>query len=509
MGRGRTKELLSAGPGGVREDVNPGIVPDGQWLSSNNWLVRNQEGQPRPGYETFASVISSADRITGIGFRGSAYDADNIVFHSLANAGHWTGSSLASITGTWTTSNNDELVRMTTMESGGTTYLLRVNAQNSVGRWSGSGNFAVASNAPTGRDILILGRRAVVLAAENDGLRVDWSGYTDIDAWSSTIQTTSLDDTPGDIIAGRPISPLSAGVFKEDSTWLMSTQIAIEPFQFQLLSNGPGPVSSAALVTTLGAVYFLALDLNVYRFDGVSVSEPIARGLANTLKNNFSFDNRALVHGFALNETSPEIWFFYPMSGSTDLTSAISVNVLDGTFTPHEFTDNITASAGYIRKAGQTVDDLTGSIDDLSGTIDSLEVAGGVTALFGGGAGQPYQFGVALDDNGTSIAWDFYHGYRSPGGLGTTFYLDGVTSYWKTPAASTTVTVHVKQTDALDGAEAETTDTIELTQSNNHLVTFPNREPMQWIQVGFSGSENLASLRHRGAAILGWKKAFK
>ena len=49
MPRGKIKHQLLQYPGGIREDLNFAAIPADRWLSSNNWLIRDGEGRPRPG----------------------------------------------------------------------------------------------------------------------------------------------------------------------------------------------------------------------------------------------------------------------------------------------------------------------------------------------------------------------------------------------------------------------------------------------------------------------------
>ena len=95
MPRGTLKIPILTEPGGVREDVNPAAIPPGSWGSATNWITRQGIGRVRPGYEAFGTQVTSADRITGIGFRGSHLVESNLLVHTLTKAYRWTGSAWA------------------------------------------------------------------------------------------------------------------------------------------------------------------------------------------------------------------------------------------------------------------------------------------------------------------------------------------------------------------------------------------------------------------------------
>src|SRR3990167_3673778 len=509
--RGRVKFPLTIKPGGVREDLGPSETPEGTLLSSSNWLTRTGVGRPRPGYAIVASQLAAANRVTGIGFRGSPDTATRLVVHTLTKAYTYDGSAFNDKTGTWTTSTAVQPVRFTAFPKSGTTYILRVNAANAVDVYDGgAGNFADASGSPPrALDIATVGSRVVLFnitdGSGNYPSRVQWCGFNDFDTWTAT-DIVELGDTPGDITAGRAFGPLSMGIYKEDSVWLGIAQVAKAPFQFQMIQQTPGPMSPASLVSHRGSHYWMAKDGIIYKFDGARVQE-VGIGLASTALTTLNYDRRLETHGCILNQPQPELWFFYPVAGSTAINRAISMNLVTGAVNPHTFADNISASATWISQGELTWNTLTGTWNTLIyPSWDAMGTSAQPTAILGDSVGKLHQFGITATDNGTAIAWNFEHGWKAPAGLGKRLYLDGIASYWKKATQALTVTVTVTVTDTLGDADTTQTDTFELSTDSNHLKTFPNTVG-QWVKVKHSATSQVGGMEHRGAAILGWERA--
>ena len=511
MPRGRDKTALVISPGGVREDLNPALIPEGYLLASSNWLTRQGVGRPRSGYEQDGTTLTAADRIMGFGFRGSLSTAINLVAHTLTKAYNRTaGGTYSDITGTWTPSATSQHVRMVAYPSGGTLWLLRTNLANAIDKWSGSGNFTdPTQTAPACRDLTVTNGRVlgfnVTTGGTNFPYRAQWTDLNDVDTWPAG-NIAELDETPDEGVATRAFGPLTAGLYKEDSVWLAVAQAAATPFQFQLVAHTPGPVSPAALISFRGKHYWLAKDAVIYAFDGSKV-EPVGRAIVKTFRENFDWESRQQVHGFVLPLAEPELWYVFPSSGSA-IKRAMSVNLTSGAMNPHLFADDISASSEWLAQPEITWDGLSGTWDALGDTYatwDAMASEAHPTAVLGTTGGKVMQYGLATNDDGTAIAWSFTHPNVPAGGLGNRLYLDGITSYWKKMSTSLTVTVGVTVTDSLGDADSESTSTFDIATDSNHLSTFTSKIG-QWVKVRHAGASAIADLEHRGAGILGWKR---
>jgi len=509
MPRGIKKEIYNISPGGVREDINPLTIPDGHLLSSLNWLTRRGIGTPRPGYAQVGSQLSSADRITGIGFRGSPLDGNNVVLHTLTKAFSWDGATATDITGTWTASTADQLVRMVTYVSGGTIYLVRINEANAMDKWNGAGSFANVAAAPTGRDITTVGPYLFVGAAAGDNYAVQWNSANDIDTWPAG-NLARLVDTPGKIIAVKALTPLSVAVYKEDSVYLGTLQAAKVAFQFQLIAHLAGPVSTAAVVAALGAHHWLGHNMTIMRFDGTQ-PQAWTVSVGATLTNNFDFANKARTHGCVFDRDAAEVWFWYPDTNAA-IKRAISINVLTQAANPHTFTHNITASSDWTKFTALTIDGLdafSSTIDGLDAdfpSIDSMTSPSQPSALLGDSSGNFYRFGPYTNDAGTAIAWNFEHGFRPAGGIENRAEIDAVASYWTQAPVSLTVTMALTTTDSTGGQDVASTDTFDILTDSNHLKTFRGKRG-KWVKIKHSGSMSAEGLEHKGAAVTCWPRA--
>lgn len=514
MPRGHEKIPLLIAPGGVREDLNPATIPEGELLDAENFLTRQARGRPRPGYALLGSQLASADRIMGFGFRGSMGTSTSIVIHTITAAySRNAAGAYTAITGTWTTSDIDEHVRMVAYPSGGTLYLVRTNLVNAIDIWNGTGSFTnPVGTAPACRDITVTNGRIlgfnVTTGGTNFPYRAQWNDLNDIDTWTAG-NIAELDETPDEGVACRAFGPLSAGLYKEDSVWLAVAQAAATPFQFQLVAHTPGPVSPAVLVSYKGKHYWLAKDGAIYAFDGNRV-EAVGTKLQTTIRDNFDWNARLQSHAWIVAQPEPELWVVYPSTGD-DMTKGFSLNLTTGAMYPHEFAHHISASSEWVAQAEVAWNDLTGTWATLSATYPTWNSMGSgfhPTAVLGQTNGNVHQFGLSTSDNGTAIAWHFTHPWRALGGLGNRFYLDGVMSYWKRLTTSLTITVGVTVTNSLGDADTESTATFDVSTDSNHLVNVTGQVG-QWAQIKHSASSVIADLEHRGAALLGWKRGLR
>lgn len=519
--RGTIKLPLSPFPGGVREDVAISDLPDGSLDSSNNYLTSQGVGTVRPGY-IIRGTMAAGDRIIGIGIRGDLDTSDDIVLHSLTAAEHWDGSSQDVITGTWAASTADQLVRMVTYESGGTTWLLRTNAANAVDKWDGTGAaFQNIAAAPAGIDMTVVG--GYVIVGKANSRTVEWNSQRDVDTWPSTASVPLL-DSPGTIVAVRSFGPESFAVYKTDLVYIATLQPSEIAFSFKkvrerssIIGGTSGPVSPAAVVEIGGWHYWLSLDNAIRRFNGEEI-QVVSRGLQRTIQQNINIGNRSRVHGIQRTTHQDENWWWYPDSSTGDNTRGISLALtfdaskqMQPAVNPHTFTDSITASHQWKLTSSLDIAGLDTFSSDIAGLdavwpdIQSMSGNEELVSLVGDESGNFYQFGQAVSDNATDIAWEASHGYRTPAGLGTRLHLDGVASFWKKTTASCIVSVEVTPSDTAAGGEGAVSKTIDLSQviPGKHVATFKNQRGM-FMKVKFSGTRAVDGIEFRGALVMGW-----
>tara|TARA_R110000744_G_scaffold30262_6_gene71669 strand:- start:637 stop:2130 length:1494 start_codon:yes stop_codon:yes gene_type:complete len=492
------------------------------------------------------TALAAADRVIGVGFRGSDQSTDNIVVHTLTAAEHWNGSSQTVITGTWAASTADQPVRFATMQSGGTTWMVRANAANAPDKWDGtSGAFQNIAAATACRDILVSSGHLVQVRTTRNV--ISWSNLNDIDTFNS-LNTATLDQTPGDIIAARNISPLSFAVYKDDAVFLASRQAAVEEFRFEFIASVAGPISVNSIIEFPWGHVWLGSDNAFYQFDGAQVV-PLSRAMVSTLGENMHLSNRGRAHSAKRRRQQDEAWFYYPDASTGLVTRAVSVVIKEPTdltprtvaLNPHQVQDEITASVSWRDRSDMTIDGLdsfSSTIDGLDGTwstIDSMVSLGGSVVLLGGADGKFHEFGRSTSDNGASIAWEITHPHLAVGGIESRFFLDGMAVYWEKTTTALPITLGVTMTDSLSDAETENivsgltidgldelsstidgldavwatiddmVQSFDLSVDSNHLVTFPNLRG-KWAKIRLSGHSVVAGMFYRGMMVWGFKR---
>ena len=508
MPRGTDKLLLSAEPGGMTEIANLAGIPTGRWATVKNFVSLEGVLKGRPGYDLMGSQLAAMDDIIGFGFRGTLFSEPNLVVHTISAAYEWDGSAFNAITGTWTTTSTDEHVRFQAFSQGGTVYLLRINPDNAIDEWNGTGNFTSTSGSPpAGIDIISAGGRVVVIKAAGDQDRIQWSGINDRTSWPST-NIALLRDTPGSLMAARSFAANSFAIYKDDSVSLGTVTGQTNPFQFQVVAHVAGPVSPSSVVSFEGKHFWFANDGNIYRFDGGRIRK-FASDLSRTIRDTFDWGNRLKAHGMILPLTEPQLWFFYPDATNDGLlTRGLSVNINTEQQQIHEFAHSITASAAWTSQPSLTIDQLTGTIDDLDlqySSIDAMGSAATRTSLVGESTGHVSRFNASTQDRGTDYSWELDSGWRAIGGVEHSFFMDGVQSYWTQEGSSKTVTVGLKVSERINDAETESTDTIDISSDVNHLVTFRDQRG-KWARARFAGTGATTATAFRGGALLGWQR---
>jgi hypothetical protein len=491
MPRGRSKVWYNSSPGGIRGDLNPATIPDGEWLSSSNMLVRDGVAVPRPGYAQLGSTLAAGNRVIGIHTRispfyvGSSYTG-NVVVHTRTAAYYRAASSWDDITGTWTTS--DAPVRFVTFPSGGSIYVLRTNTSNPIDAWDGSSSaFANVAAAPYGNDITVLGGYVVVCTSASYNEGVQWSALNDHTTWPASNGAFLL-DAYGPMIAVRALNNRAMAVYNSSGLWLGALQAAKTAFQFSFIGNVPGPLSSAALISYRNTHYWMASDLSVWSFDGAQVRN-VSPGVAYLMSSIGAPDGALQITSSAyVPRSQPELWFLVQSAPLFNtIKKLIVVNLATQAVTIHEVADYLSCIAAGHPNTNRTEFGL------LYGDVD----------------GRVYDsFSDDLTDDGTAIAWNFEYGYRpTTGNVDEKGTVDGVASYWKKTSSSCTVTVGLTVSDSISGDETEYTDTFDTsTATSNHLKTFRGKEG-KWVKLKHSGTAVVADLEYRGACVTSWQRS--
>jgi hypothetical protein len=195
-----------------------------------------------------------------------------------------------------------------------------------------------------------------VLVAPNE-IRV--SDFNDPNKWPTGNGFQILLIDGGDLMVGlEQLTRTSVAVVGEESQWVLRAQSGTNPIRPERISSFPGPVSAAALVRAGAVVYWLAVDYNVYRFDGVN-TQPVGDAMRAWVKATIAVGNRMQSHGVFFDDLWKIFWFF-PSGVSLGCDYGIFLDIRTGEMGRLKFSDIITAS-GRVRVASTiTWNDLAG-----------------------------------------------------------------------------------------------------------------------------------------------------
>lgn len=490
MPRGRNKLIYNSFPGGVRGDLNPAVIPDGQWLSSQNWLVRNGVGIPRPGYSQIGSTVAAADAVTGIFIPQSrAYfnHEANMIVHTKTKAYYWDTSSWTDMTGTW--SSSVERVAMIHYTSGGTAYILRGNRDNAID-YAVPGSttaFANIAAAPSCSDMCAIG--PYVLTGQPDGVK--WNAPNDMTTWpaSNEIVFQEIQGHLDGVMAVRAINNLTAVALSANGLWLCSLQAAKSAFRSAYYGEIVGPSSSGVVCQYAGKLYWIGSDFALWEFDGSSVRQLVSANadiLRLAQNSTFAFQSNACAGSVVVPLREPEAWFVFqnlPIS-SNQLLICYNLKTQAATHhvTAHKLCSMTVGSLGSTEVRRRLI------LGDTTGKVFAMQ-------------------DDQTQDAGTGIPWNFEFGYRPVADVGDRASIDAVASYFKKTSSSCTVTVGIALSDGIDDSETPTTSTFDVSVAGNHLKEFRGNDPKKWTKLKYSGTSVVAGLEYRGSIITSWPRS--
>lgn len=482
MPRGRNKVWFESSPGGIRGDLNPATIPKGEWLSSSNWLSRRGVGVPRPGYAQLGSTLGAADKVRALMFYNYPLQTSSqLQVHTQSKAYYWNGSSYTDITGTWT--NSLQGIRLLGYQSGGTNYVLRINAENEMDKSSSGQNaFVDCTGAPKGWDACTVGPYVLVVTAGTNFYDAQWNAANNIDDWPAG--NFWVQDATHQTVACRTLNNTSAAIWKYNALWVASLQAAKTAFQFNRIARVDGPTDMASVVDGPDGIYWLSQNYLLYKFDGSSVS------LVSSAASKWAEANATTYTSYQVCAAywpidDQELWFFVPNTSSS-LKVGLCFNLRTNALTTHTLQHEVYAA--------------------LSGYPDASQHRR--VLIIGGSDGKVYEMGDSLTDAGTAIPWHFEYGYvPTCNNVDESGEIDAVASYWKKTSSSCTVTVSLTPSDSISDDETAYTDTFDTsTATSNHSKTFRGKKG-KWARLKFSGTSVVADLEYRGALLTSWQRS--
>lgn len=271
------------------------------------------------------------------------------------------------------------------------------NGVDGLVKWvPSSSNAELLFGTPPCKSICVAGNRVVGgsprLGTVSNDRAVTFSDP--LSAHSGWSEFVVLSDTPGPIVAVRPMGNLAFAVFKTDAIYiaqLTRTGVGGVPFAFSLRVSGiDGPIGRDAICDSgLGGYFYVGLSGGVYLFDGVSVKslgDNIRRYISKRL--NFavgemvsaSFDNRYNL-----------LYVMFPRVGEMVPRSGVAIDPSSGALWPLDYGDvNVyqqsVCDVPMTVRIAELVDPLssynTTTFDSLTLTQPSHVFCGDASALY-------------------------------------------------------------------------------------------------------------------------------
>lgn len=487
---------------GERRDLTDReLPPQAMRLCQNMW--RNERGNLviRPGYELLSGT-NPEDRIMGIHYFKSANGTNRMIAVTLTKVWSYTYASdiwedisgAGSLNGSAISSHG----RCATFNVSGTVKVIITNGADSVKLWNpADAAYAACGGSPTGTpvDVKVAANRALLLRTP---FSVQVSEFNNPESYpSSNGFNVNLIDCGDFGIGMEQFDRTSIAIFGEESQWMARAQAGNVPFRYERITNRSGPLSPAAIVSAGGAIYYLARDYNVYRFDGVSC-EPVGWAMKPFVEDNIDQGNQMMTHGCYHDRHGKIVWVF-PPDGSTLPSFGVFFDIRTGEMGRIIYGAGITASARTFASTGVTWGSLTGyTWDTIATDYPTWDSFGFLSTrrevALGDYTGQVHISGAGDgSDNGAAIEGVWEAPLKSYGGWENNFTPDTAETFFKAAANSTTVELSCGYTDTL------MTDPAYMAMGSFDLSTNQRND----IDLTSLGEKRFLTIRHRVSAPKG------
>jgi hypothetical protein len=413
-------------------------------------MLRSNGGKlvMRPGYKQTDPV--------GVGSRcmgGISYVTGNrTVAGTVAGWWHFNGTNWTDITGTPLSGNYESYVQYAIFPRSGIYHAVGVNGTNIPKSWDGSApTYVDIPNAPCRPfDVTVSANRCIMIEKPN---RLYISEFNDHFSWPGLI--ADMADAGDIMILIERLTRTSFSILGEASQWVGKAQAGRFPFRFDIVDEQPGPMSVNSCVRDGFVQYYIGIDGNVYRFDGIRCTR-VGNAMQRYVQQNYSYENRFMAWGVLL-EDFRTIFFFFPSNINDAPDIGIFYNVDSGEMGRLSYGEaGLTMGWKYRNISTLTYDDL----DDYSATYVGLDVFFPTYLSMAGQSVRAQMFGDTLgvthvsgngpgSDNGANVEGKWELALMNPGGEGQNFRLDTFETYFTKTANPTTVEISVGVTDTL------------------------------------------------------------
>lgn len=180
-------------------------------------------------------------------------------------------------------------------------------------------------------------------------------------------------------------------------------------FRFSPIDKTIGmPFRRAALQTQRG-IFWLNDDFNIYRVVGGRIT-PIGDAIKQVLRNELVAPEEAF---FGFNEQQGLLTLYYTITAGTLPQRAFSLDIVEGHWTPHTFTQELALSgSAVVSSSATTWGGLTGNLSAQNLTFNQfLGITGANEEAVFSSNGTPYIFhSEATNDDGSVVEEDAYFG---------------------------------------------------------------------------------------------------
>lgn len=485
MPKGRSPYPLNVPIQGLQKGL-PHQVGNASIIDGLNMIVdRDGRYRCRGGYSPLASAGPGARILGSIFYR----DTDNTPKLVAATAVGWWSFDFGSdawtdISGTANTGDANTHVRFVTFQQANDIWAIGVNHTDTMRRWdSTSATYVDITAAPIARDIEVLADRVVCVNTIETSIgylaRVRWSASVDATTWGAS-NYIDLADSGDPIVGIKKLTRTTAIVYRNSSLWSLVAQPGGETTSFSIehITDSPGPVSSAAIISVEGLHYYLARDAKVYAFDGVR-PRIISDAIDQHLTDNYDTQFNNLTHGASLLAKRQVKWFYVRQDAGDNLPKeAATYNIDRATWeAPQQFADGITDSNNVEEPVAGTWDDMTGtwdSVDTGFSTWDAVPRKDSSIFILGTDAGDIHRFGSNADDNGTAISWSWDLPLIFPDPFAR-LLVEEVESYFVKTTSSQPVTIGIyNYTQPLDTGTLIALESFDL-RNNDRFRTEPTK----------------------------------
>lgn len=370
---------------------------------------------------------------------------------------HYVGSGWQDITGIPLTGNLRNDVQYAVFPQSGTYLLIGVNGINQPKKWDPATpayvDIPAAPCAPI--DVTVCANRVIMLSLPNV---IDISEFNNVDhAQNSTLWPgfTAIMADAGDImILIERLTRTSFSIMGEQSQWIGRAQSGRFPFRFDIVDEQPGPLSIDALIRDGFVQYYLAMDGNVYRFDGIRCTR-VGNAMQRWVLDNLNFDNRFMVCS-VFKENFRTAFFFFPSATSTACDLGVYYNVDSGEMGRFKTVNApIAVAKPFWKVASLTIDELdqfSSTIDGLDAffpTIDSMGGQAQMTELLGDDTGLIHIWGKGRADNANAIEGIWELPLINPGGTNVNYRPAQFETFFEKTGAVTPIEVSLGTTNTL------------------------------------------------------------